>query len=252
LVQYLQSYLDEIKADGSILGRYKIDLNKTTTSVVDSISSVFKYSVDAFLALFDNAVSLMVVIVATFYMVLEVASINKAILFFVPKHHQAYINELIDLIRQKTGMWLRGQLILCLVVGLCAYAGLVFLDVKYALILALLFGIGELIPYLGPSIAAVPAVFLAFMQERSLGLSVIGLYVIIQVLENNFIVPAVMRKVVGINPIVTIFALLIGGKVAGVIGMVLAIPVVTAINIIIASYFDSQEKKEENIAEANL
>ncbi len=244
LIQHLQSYLDNVKLGTTALARYNIDLNKGVESFVDSIASLFRYSVSAIITIFDNIISFTVIIVATFYMTLEVESINKTILFFVPDKRKEYINQLINKIRIKTGMWLRGQLALCVIVGVLAYIGLWFFNIKYALILALLFGVGELIPYLGPTIAAIPAIFLAFVQEKSLAVTVIGLYIVIQILENNFIVPAVMKRAVGLSPIITIFALLIGGKLAGVTGMVLAIPVVTAVHIILTSYFEHKEQMQ--------
>jgi len=105
-----------------------------------------------------------------------------------------------------------------------SFIGLIFLLPKYALVLALIAGFTEVIPYIGPVIGAVPAVFLAFSHSPTKALLVIALYVVIQQLENNIIVPKVMQRAVGLNPVVVIIVLLLGAKLAGVIGALLAIP----------------------------
>ena len=122
-----------------------------------------------------------------------------------------------------------GQILLMLIIGVLTYIGLFFLDVKYALTLALIAGLFELIPYVGPFIALIPAAILAFIQAPLLGLLVVILYVVIQQLENYVIVPQVMKKTVGLNPIVIIIVMLIGAKLAGVIGIILSVPLTASI-----------------------
>ena len=110
------------------------------------------------------------------------------------------------------------------IIGLIIFIGLSLLQVKYALILALLAGLFEIIPWLGPWMAGTTAVVLSFFQSPFLALLVVILYIVVQQLENNLIVPQVMKKAVGLNPVVVILALLIGGSIAGVLGAVLAVP----------------------------
>lgn len=113
------------------------------------------------------------------------------------------------------------------------------------MVLALIAGLTEFIPYLGPIMAAIPAVFLAFIQSPILALSVAILYYVVQLLENNLIVPNIMKRVIGINPVISITSLLIGFKVAGVVGAVLAIPTATAIVIIIREVFEQKNNLEK-------
>jgi predicted PurR-regulated permease PerM len=115
------------------------------------------------------------------------------------------------------------------IVGCLTYIGLYFLGIKYALTLALVAALLEIIPYIGPILAAIPAVILGFAQSPFLALLVILLFVVIQQLENYIIVPQVMKKTVGLNPIVIIIVMLIGAKLAGVIGIILAVPVAAAV-----------------------
>jgi len=116
-----------------------------------------------------------------------------------------------------------------LIVGLLVYLGLTLLGVKYALTLALIAGILEIVPYVGPIISAIPGIILAFLQAPVLGLLVLILYIVIQQLENYVIFPQVMKKTVGLNPIVIIIAMLIGAKLAGILGIILSVPITAAI-----------------------
>src|SRR3989339_890474 len=126
---------------------------------------------------------------------------------------------------------------LVLVITFCA---LLLLDVKYALVLALIAGLTEFVPYLGPIIASIPAIFLSFTQAPTLAVFVAIVYYIIQLVENNIIVPKLMQKVVGLKPIVSIAVLMIGFKVAGIVGAILSIPVATAVNVFVKDIFEQR------------
>lgn len=141
-----------------------------------------------------------------------------------PIEYQPYVAHLMKKMSHKMGEWLRGQIILGLIVGVAVYIGLTLLGVKYALVLALIAGILEVIPYVGPIISLVPALIVGFAQSPVIGLAVIILYLIVQQLENNVLVPKVMQKVTGLNPIISILALLVGLKAGGLAGAVLSIP----------------------------
>lgn len=177
-------------------------------------------------------------------MVVEESAIKKLVWSIAPEKHQPYIMQLINRMQKKIGLWLRGQLILSLVIFILTYTGLSILGVEYALVLALIAGLTEFVPYIGPMLGAIPAVFLAFTQSPTLALFVAGLYYIIQLVENNILVPKIMQKAVGLNPIVSISVLLIGFKVAGVVGAILSIPVATAISVFVQDLFDSKAKAE--------
>jgi len=135
-------------------------------------------------------------------------------------------------IQQKIGAWARGQFILGLIIGVMCFIGLIFLLPEYALVLAIVAGLTELIPYLGPTLGAIPAVFLGFTVSPGHGLAVLILYIIIQQLENNVVVPQVMRRQLGLNPIMIIIAMLVGARLAGIVGLILAVPVATAISVV--------------------
>jgi len=132
-------------------------------------------------------------------------------------------------INKKIGRWLQGQLLLGFIVGLMTYLGLKIFSMPFTLTLAVIAGVFELIPFVGPIISAIPAVILGFAQSTSLGLFMILLYFVIQQLENHLIVPIVTNKLVGLNPVIVILALIAGGNLAGLVGVLVAIPLTVTI-----------------------
>jgi predicted PurR-regulated permease PerM len=172
-------------------------------------------------------------LVITFYITLQKDSVKKFIQSISAVKYQPYAIQLTRRIQDKMGAWLTGQLILSLVVGLMVYVAMAIMGVKYALVLGVFAGITEVVPYIGPWVGAVPAVFLAFLQSPILGLITAIIFVFIQQLENSLIVPLVMKKAVGLNPIITIVAIAIGGQLAGVAGAIIAIPLAVVINIVL-------------------
>ncbi len=207
-------------------------------------SNLIQLAGTVFFKIFDvifGIVALVIVFVVTFYIVAEEDVIKRAIHSLTPtKYHEA-IDELTARIQKKIGLWLRGQLILSLLIFLLSFIGLSVLGVDYALILALFAGLTEFVPILGPILGSIPAIFVAFNQAPLLALFVFLLYFLIQRMENDFLVPAVMQKTVGVNPLVSIIALLIGGKLGGIVGVLLAIPVVTVISVILEYFFGDEE-----------
>lgn len=214
----------------------------TIGSVQDATSGVFS-TISGFVG---GIFTFLLTLVITFYMVVEENAIKKIVWSLAPEKYQIYTMHLINRMQKKIGLWLRGQLILSVIIFVFVYAGLSVLGVKYALVLALIAGLTESVPYLGPIFAAIPAVFLAFTQGGIvLGVSVAIFYYIIQLTENNIIVPKLMQKVVGLNPIVSISVLMIGFSIAGVVGAILSIPVATAISVFVGDLFDHKITSEK-------
>ena len=225
-----------------IWGKYQIEGNlqnllyKVSSRLTEATSSLFATIVGLFGGLF----SAVMVLVISFYLAVQEKGVKKFLISLTPKDHQHYVSDLIDRIQVKIGSWLRGQLLLMFIIGCLTFIGLYFLGVPYVLVLALLAGLFEIIPYVGPIIAAIPAVILAFLISPFLALLVVVLYVVIQQLENYVIVPQVMKKAVGLNPIVIIVVMLIGAKLAGVLGLILAVPLTASI----AEFLKDLRKKD--------
>lgn len=230
-------FLEKAKTEGVLdnlqksLSDFSSGLSGLSGGVFSTVSSIL-----------GGMASLIFILVITFYMVAEENGMKKVIWSIVPEKHQPYVIQLFSRMQKKTALWLRGQIILSLIIFVFTYTGLLILGVEYPLVLALLAGITEFIPYLGPIIAAVPAIFVAFTQSPLLALFVLILYYVVQLVESNIIVPKLMHKMVGLNPIVIIVVLLIGFKLYGVVGAILAIPVATAANVF---WGDISKKRKE-------
>jgi len=174
--------------------------------------------------LFSGLVSFIFVIVISFYLAVQDDGVGNVLRVVTPKEYEEYILNLWGRSKRKIGRWLQGQLLLGLIVGVIVFIALSVLQVEYALMLALLSALFEMIPYFGPIMAAIPAIAVATIQDPFLGLLVLGVYVVVQQMENHLIYPQVVRKTVGVPPLLAIIALLVGGKLAGIMGFIIAVP----------------------------
>lgn len=185
---------------------------------------------------FNGVLALITVLVISFYLVAADRGMKQFVHDVIPGRHQALIIRLITKIQHKMGLWALGQIMLSVFIFLLTYISLTILGVEYALFLALLAGLFEVVPYVGPFLSAIPAVFFALIQSPPLAVAVIILYVLIQKLEGYILVPKVMEKTVGTSPLVVLLSLLIGFKLAGVIGLLLAVPLAGAITVVIHEF----------------
>ncbi len=190
--------------------------------------------------LFSNVFFVVSVIFFTFYFLLEETFLEKFLLRFMNIREAKGIVDLMQKIEVRMGAWMRGQLILMLIIGLTTYVGLSILGIRYALSLAFLAGFLEIIPIIGPILSSVPAFLVAAASSIFMGGMTMILYLIIQQLENNLIVPFVMSKTAGVNPIMTLVALSVGGRLGGLIGAILAVPVAVALETILAEFMKSR------------
>jgi predicted PurR-regulated permease PerM len=186
---------------------------------------------------FNNVVSLFTLLVIVYYLILERRNLHKYLLFlFGNDDREARAEAFINRLEKRLGGWVRGQLLLMFFVGMATYIGLLFLGIDYAVPLAFLAGILEIVPNIGPTLAALPAVLVALGNSPLLALAAAALYFVIQQLESSFIVPRVMSKAVGLSPLIVIVSLLIGLKLAGIAGAILSIPAVLLLETFLAEF----------------
>ncbi|MBU0597900.1 AI-2E family transporter [Patescibacteria group bacterium] len=223
-------------------------LQGTLESLQENIGQATAGIFSAVSSIFGGFFSLLGVVVITFYMLLEENALKKFIRSITPDKYQPYIFQLLNRSQDRLRLWLRGQLILCLIIGVLAYIGLIIIGLPYALVLGIWAGLTEFIPYLGPFLGAIPAVFIAITTGSFLkALFVVIWYVVIQQLENNLIVPKVMEKTVGLNPLVVIIVMLMGAKLAGVAGIILAVPLALIIKAFFEDFLSGVKGAEEKL-----
>jgi len=205
------------------------DIMASIRSALD-VSSIFGDAFTTISTIFGGVFSLILIIVFSFYFAVLETGVDDFLHIIAPKKYQSYILDLWRRAQHKIGLWMQGQLILALVMGVLVYLGLTILGVKHALVLAVIAAVFEIIPVFGPTLAAVPAVMIGFVDGGvTIGLLVVALYVIFQQFENHLIYPLVVTRVVGVPPLLVILALIIGAELAGFLGVILSVPVAAAI-----------------------
>lgn len=198
---------------------------------------------------FGGLTGFILILVISFYLAVQDRGVENFLRVVTPVKQEKYVIDLWQRSQHKIGLWIQGQLLLGLLIGVLIYLGLTILGVPYAFLLAIIGAVFELIPVFGPIMGAIPAVILAFVTGgATLGFIVVGFYIIIQQFENHLIYPLVVRKITGVPPLLVILSLIIGFKLAGFLGVVLAVPVASAL---IEFVSDMEKKKLSNATGAN-
>ncbi len=236
LLDRLPDYLQEV-------GLPPID-ERIISSQISQLGSIPANLLRFSITIFGNLLAFFVLIVITFYLLLERKNLDRYLLLLFGKEDESRAEKLIDKIEERLGGWIRAQVTLMIFIGLVTYIGLRLLGIDSALPLALLAGILEIVPNIGPVLASIPAILAGLAMSPLLALAVVALYFLIQQFENYVVVPKVMEKVAGVNPLVTILSLTIGFKLAGIAGAVLSVPVVLVIQVIAAEFFASKGLQE--------
>ena len=203
----------------------------SANDVMDSIrgalnlGGAFGSAFNAVSSVFGGVFSFILIIVFSFYFAVVETGVDDFLRIITPMKYEAYVLHLWHRSQGKIGLWMQGQLLLALIMGVLVYLGLMILGVKHALILAVIAAVFEIIPVFGPTLASVPAIIIGFVDGgATLGFLTIALYVIAQQFENHLIYPLVVTRVVGVPPLLVILALIVGAKLAGFLGILLSVP----------------------------
>jgi predicted PurR-regulated permease PerM len=237
----LPTYLDAFTRTGAfdtyanIIGVSSVSLvpvDSIMASVRSALdfSAVFGNAFGAASAIFGGFFSFVLIVVFSFYFAVLETGVDDFIRIVAPKSKQSYVLGLWKRAQTKIGLWMQGQLLLAVIMGVLVYLGLTILGVKHSLILAVIAACFEIIPVFGPTLAAVPAVMIGFVDGgATIGVLVIALYIIFQQFENHLIYPLVVTRIVGVPPLLVILALIGGAELAGFLGVILAVPIAATI-----------------------
>lgn len=168
-----------------------------------------------------------------FYILKDFAAIQKAVLTIVPRKHRQHTIMLLSDIDAALGSYVRGQFLVCMIVGFLAWLGYWLIGMPYPLLLASVVAIFNIIPYIGPYFGATPAIVMAAMVSWKLVLYVVLLNLAIQIVEGNIISPQVVGRTLHMHPLTIIFVLLVGGELAGIVGLILAVPAFAVMKVIV-------------------
>nr|WP_191297017.1 AI-2E family transporter [Paenibacillus sp. PL91] len=172
-----------------------------------------------------------------FYILKDFDVFERTVITYVPKAHRKNTVRLLKDIDTALGSYIRGQFLVCVIVGVLAYLGYMLIGMPYALLLASIVAITNVIPYLGPFFGAAPALLMASTVSLKLVILVAIINTLCQILEGNVISPQVVGRTLHMHPLSIIFALLVGGEIAGIVGMILAVPIFAACKVIIQHMF---------------
>lgn len=217
-----------------------LSLGELTAGLKEAFFNLRQGTAPTVQLIFGGLFSFVMILIISFYLSVQERGVENFLRLIVPTKQENYIVGLWHRAQHKIGLWLQGQLVLSILVGILVYLGLVILRVDYPLPLALFAALFEVIPFFGPILSAVPAVMFGLVNGLGSGLMVVGLYVIIQQFESQLLYPLVVKKIIGVPPIMVILALIIGAKLAGFLGIVLAAPLAA----VVMEIFDDLEKRK--------
>jgi predicted PurR-regulated permease PerM len=212
------------------------DIAGQLSGIVSQVFGVVGQAVFVFqrvIGLLSGLLDVLMILLLALYITTDGPWIARYLRAFLPADRHAQASRITSRIFVRLGGWVSGQILLCVIIGTVSWIGLTLIGVPYAVVLALIAGIMEAVPNVGPIIAAVPAVIVAALYSPWQALFVAILYLLIQQLENYVIVPRVMSKAVELHPLAVLLALMVGGELMGVLGAVLAVPVTAAISVIV-------------------
>ena len=237
LVEQTTNFVNNIPYFLNNLGWTDFVNSNILNSFMSQIGSLPTQAVKFGVSVFSNVVSILSVLVLSFYFLLYRSKLNDQLAFVFGEDRKVQVGKIIDEIEMNLGSWARGEIILMFFVGLLIYIGLLILGIPFALPLAIIAGILEIVPVLGPNIAAIPAIVIGLTISPLMALAVAALCFLVQQLENYLLVPRIMEKSVGVNPIITLISLTIGYKMMGIVGIILSIPLFLTIKILVKEYF---------------
>lgn len=181
----------------------------------------------------ETITSLVTLLTVVFFWLTEHARLQRYVLAFVPSDRRKGARDVWNSAETRLGMWVRGQLILMASIGVATAVAYTVVGVPAGVLLGLVAALAEAIPIVGPLLGAVPAVLVATTVSPQLALTVAGIYLVIQLIEGNVLVPLVMRNTIGISPFLVILSVLIGGAAGGFLGALLAVPIAAAGEVLI-------------------
>jgi len=213
------------------------DIISSTQNLINTLSGGF---IDIFGGAFGGLLNLSLIVIISFYLSITEKGIENFLRVITPRDSEDYIISLWRRTENKIGLWVQGQFLLGLIIGVLAYLGLTIIGVKYSFVLAVITGFCELVPF-GIFLAMIPVALFGYLDGGvTMSLLSLGYYFILHQFENYLIYPLIVKKVIGISPLVVILSIIIGAELAGFLGVILAIPVA----VCLLEFLDDIEKKK--------
>lgn len=228
LIQMYETTIFQVYESTSFLPETVHDkMDELISSIEKNLDTLTGKLIGGLTKIFDMIVFITVLPVLVFYFLKDFEEIKQYFLKFIPEKYRPICWNIVQGIDESLGNYIRGQLLVSLFVSLVTYLTFELLNIEYSLLLAIIMGLTNIIPYFGPIIGAVPAVAIAATMSSKTVIFVLIAVFVIQLIESNLIAPYIVGRSIAIHPIAIIFALLLGGNLAGITGMILAVPLLT-------------------------
>jgi len=236
LINQIPSLLKQFKVLGIDEKLLAIQLSQFTSLPANLVKLI--------VSLFSNVLAVIALLIITFYLLVERKNLEKYLILFFGEAKEKEIEGVFDQIEIRLGGWVKGEFLLMLAIGILSFLGYRIIGLNFALPLSLLAFLLEVVPSFGPIVASIPAIIVGLTISPWHGIAVAGWVFLIQQVENSFLVPRIMKKAAGVNPLISIISLAIGFKLAGVGGALLAIPTYLALEVIVAKIYSSKKFDE--------
>lgn len=239
IIEFKELFFNLDKIENALNSIFGISGGQIANGMDDIATLIFpaSFSIINFIpTVFESTILAIATLVISFYLALYRDGVESFLRAVLPLDYENYYINVFHRARRKIGKWLEGQIILSLVIAIVTALGLKILGINYSLVLGIIAGLLEIIPFVGPMIAGFLAFLIAVSQSFVLGIYAIILFVIIQQLESHILVPIVMRKTTGIHPVIVVLSILAGAAIGGFIGAILSIPVVVVLQELIEDY----------------
>ena len=201
--------------------------------------------VTTFFDAFRTMFTVLLVAILAYYMVVEERGFKEDVVkWLTPKKYKDLVAQVMPKVKLKLGFWLRGQLTIMFIIFVLTFIVLTVLGVPFALVLAITAGLLEIVPFLGPILASIPAILIAFSISPIQAFLVALFYFLIQQLEADFLTPKIMQKVIGINPIASIVSVLVGLELIGFAGALFAVPIAMVVGLFLHEWFSAKESAD--------
>ncbi len=216
-------------------------LSEGISSLIDTVKAPFEPGpppspdsiIDASIVVGEIGAALITLLALVFFWLTERSRLQRYALAFMPMHRRAGIRDAWNQVESRLGLWVRGQLILMATIGVATGIAYSLIGLPAALLLALIAAITEIVPIVGPIVGAIPALLVATTLGPEAVVLTLGVYFLLHLIEGNVLVPIVMRNSVGLSPFLVLVSLLIGGTVGGILGAVVAVPIVAGVTVVL-------------------
>lgn len=241
-IAHSPAYIDRLNTVLIALGEYLrplgIDIDRTEilANISQGLDQGFSGVFSTTVGFFSGMISALGFFFLSLYLSLEEKGIEKFFLLLAPERYHAHALSLAARIQGKVSQWLFGQMLLILIAFVMYYIGLLILGVPYALAVAFFGGLMEIIPYIGPVLAAIPAIIVGFLVSPTLGMLSFLFYVVAHQIEAHIVAPQVMKRSANLSPVVLIIAILVGAELGGVLGILIAVPGVMILSVFVEDY----------------